>query len=161
MSSFRDGWRRARKRRRILRQHKTPERVPGPGLVGRHNLPVKVGGNAPHHIVRRGYDGYRVMNRVYTGKFHSDFPYARQARLDHLRAEMVEFQQQMVGVPAATAAFLYFHSQRTRNHVTAGQVFSVRRITFHKALAILVQQIAAFAAHCFADKYSTPCTPVG
>src|SRR3954453_9637387 len=126
----------------------------GPGLVGRDNLPIKVGGNASHHIMRGGHDGYRVMNRVYTGKFDSDFPYARQASLDNLIAKMVELQQQVVGIPAAAPSFLYFRRQRTGNHVPARQVLRVRRITFHKALSILVQKITTFSAHCLANKNS-------
>ena len=40
-----------------------------------------------------------------------------------------------------------FQCDRARNHIAAGEVFGIRRITFHKPLAVFVDEITALAAH--------------
>ena len=49
-----------------------------------------------------------------------------------------------------------FQRHGTRHHIAPGEVFGVRRVAFHEALALIVDQIAAFAAHAFADEAARP-----
>src|SRR5690606_25940363 len=45
-----------------------------------------------------------------------------------------------------------FQIDRAADHVTAGEVFDVRRVAFHETLAAPVDQHAALAAHAFGDQ---------
>ena len=55
---------------------------------------------------------------------------------------------------AAAAAFLDLGGHGARHHVAARQVLGVRRVALHEALAVLVQEIAALAAHALGDQHA-------
>ena len=64
-----------------------------------------------------------------------------QARLKHLFSEMIKLQLHVVTVRTATATFQYLKNHRARDHVTTSQIFSIWRITLHKALAVSINQV--------------------
>lgn len=84
-----------------------------------------------------------------------EFKDTRQTGFKNFFPQMVKFQF-CVWPPRTitTAAFTDFDHDGTRHHVTARQVFGVRRITFHKAFAMFVQQITAFTTATFGDQYA-------
>ena len=55
---------------------------------------------------------------------------------------------------AAAAAFLDLGGHGARHHVAARQVLGVRRVALHEALAVLVEQVAALAAHALGDQHA-------
>ena len=65
---------------------------------------------------------------------------------------MVEFQHHVVAFLAAAATFLDLGGHGARHHVAAGEVLGVGRVALHEALAVLVQQVAALAAHALGDQ---------
>lgn len=68
---------------------------------------------------------------------------------------MIEFQLGVRPPRAITAAaFTDFDHDGTRHHVTTRQIFRIRGITLHEALAVFVQQIAAFTAAAFCDQHA-------
>ena len=66
----------------------------------------------------------------------------------------LELEQHVVGVRAAAAAFLDLGGHRARHHVAARQVLGVGRVALHEALAVLVDEEAALAAHAFGDQHA-------
>src|SRR5690606_8750302 len=50
--------------------------------------------------------------------------------------------------------FENFHDHRTRNHIAASQILGIGRIALHEAFAVLVDQIAAFAATTLGDEHT-------
>ena len=56
---------------------------------------------------------------------------------------------------AAATAFLDLGGHGARDDVSAGEVLIVRRIALHEALAVLVQEIAALAAHALGDEHAS------
>ena len=125
-------------------------------FVWRDHLPIVIGGNTAHHIMCSGHNGDGIPYRVRIGKLYRDFTYARESRLDYIRPQMIELQEQVIRISAASSPSLYFHCQRAGHHVATRQVLGVRGIAFHEALPVLVEQIAAFAAHRLADEYANP-----
>ena len=67
----------------------------------------------------------------------------------------LELDVRAPGTVAATA-FADLDHDGTGHHVATGQVLGVRRITLHEALAVLVQQVAAFTAATFGHQYPCP-----
>src|SRR5262245_56388206 len=67
--------------------------------------------------------------------------------------EMVELEQQIVGVRTGAPALLDLGRHRARHDVAAREVFRRRRVAFHEALARLVEEIAALAAHPLGDEH--------
>ena len=70
---------------------------------------------------------------------------------------MVDFQQYMVFVFAAAATFVDFHRHCAGNHVARSQVFYGRRIAFHKAFAVGIQQNTALTANAFSNQHACTC----
>ena len=126
-------------------------------LVDGQRLAAHFGRNTAHHIVAGWNDRNRLFHRVDVGKGTGEFQDTRQAGLKHFFTEVIEFQ---LGVRAprtvAAATFTDFYHDGTRHHVATRQVFRVRRITLHKALAVFIQQIAAFAAAAFGHQNPRP-----
>ena len=65
---------------------------------------------------------------------------------------MVEVQEDVVLLLADAAAFADFDGHRARDHVARGEVLGGGRIALHEALALGVDEIAAFAARAFGDE---------
>lgn len=63
---------------------------------GNNDFAQVVGGNAAHHVVRGRHNGNRVFNRVDAGKLNGNFANARQFGFDFFRADVVDFQQNVV-----------------------------------------------------------------
>lgn len=99
----------------------------------------------------------RLFHRIDVGKGTGKFKDTRQTRFQNLFTEVIQFQFR-VRAPrtVAAAAFADFDHDGTRHHVTARQVFSVRGITLHKAFAVFVQQVTAFAAATFGNQNPSP-----
>ena len=123
--------------------------------VFRHNhFAQVVRRDAAHHVVGGGNDGNRVFNRVDTGKLNGNLADARQFAHNFFGANVVDFQQNVVFVRTAAAAFVNLHRHSAGNHVARSQIFHGRSIAFHKAFALRVQQDAAFAAHTFGNQHA-------
>ncbi len=89
-----------------------------------------------------------------TGEFQN----TRQTGFENFFTQVIEFQFRVWPPRTITAAtFTDFDHDGTRHHVTARQVFGVRRITLHKAFAMFVQQITAFTTATFGDQYARTC----
>ena len=113
----------------------------------------------------------RILDRIDVGELLRDLADARQALLDHVDAEVIELEQDVVAVLARAAPFLDLGGHGARDHVAAREVLHGRRVALHEALAVLVQQVAALAAHAFGDQHAgagharsggtarTPCPP--
>src|SRR5690625_1294936 len=65
---------------------------------------------------------------------------------------MIQLQQHVVAIFTAAAAFKNFQDHGAGHHVAASQVFGVGRIALHKALAVLIDQVAALAPTAFGDQ---------
>ena len=59
---------------------------------------------------------------------------------------MVELQHQVVTVRTAATPFEQFNDLRPSDHVASREVLGGRRIAFHEALAVLVDEVTAFTA---------------
>src|SRR3546814_12353378 len=59
----------------------------------------------------------------------------------------------MVVVGPAPPAFLDLLVHGARNEIARSQILECRRVALHEALAILVQQDTAFAAHPFGNQH--------
>ena len=119
-------------------------------------LAIDVGGYAAHHVVagRHHRDGFPYG--VCVGEGLGEFDDARQALPQGFLAQVIELQQHMVGILSDAAPIHDFLNHRPRHHVAAGQVLGGGRIAFHETLAVLVDQIAAFAATAFGDQDASP-----
>ena len=107
---------------------------------------MNVSGDAPHHIMAGGHHRDRFFYRVHMGKGTGQFQDSRQATLQHVLPEVVQFQHDVITVRAAAAPLDNFQHHGAGNHITTGQVLGVGRVALHKSLAILVNQVAAFTA---------------
>src|SRR6185503_6303557 len=68
--------------------------------------------------------------------------------------EVIELEQHVVAVGAAAAAFLDLGGHGARHHVAARQVLGIGRVALHEALAALVEQVTALAAHALGDQHA-------
>ena len=121
--------------------------------LGRHHLPHVIRRDAAHLIMHRRRHRDRIADRVGVGELDRDLADPRQPMLDQFRAEMIELEQQVVALGTAAAALLDLGDHSARHHVAARQVLGVRRVALHEALAVLVDQIAALAAHALGDEH--------
>ncbi|MGC4052576.1 MAG: hypothetical protein QM757_24870, partial [Paludibaculum sp.] len=103
----------------------------------------------------------RFLVDIDAGEDAGAFGDARQLLVDVFRAEVGQVEEDVVLVLAHAAAFADFDRHRTRDHVARREVLDVRRVAFHKALAVAVAEDAAFAAHAFGDQQPAPYMPVG
>ena len=78
---------------------------------------------------------------------------SRQAGVKHFLAEVIEFQQHVICVGAATPPFQHFEHHRPGHNVPARQVLGGGRVAFHEALAVPVDEVAALAAAAFGDEH--------
>ncbi|SVK50289.1 Uncharacterised protein [Acinetobacter baumannii] len=124
-------------------------------LVYGQRLTGHLGRNAAHHIVTGWDNRDRLFHRIDVREGAGQLQNARQTGFQHLFAQVIQLQ---LGVRAprtvAAAAFADFDHDRTGNHVAARQIFGVRRITLHEALAVFVQQVTAFAAAAFGHQHA-------
>ena len=100
------------------------------------DLAVTIGRNAPHGVVGSRENRYRRLRRVDTDKRDAGLTYSRQAFLNNVFTEMIEFEHDMVLVRATAPALTDFGRDRTADNVTTGQILGFRRVPFHQAFAV-------------------------
>ena len=61
-------------------------------------------------------------------------------------------QVDVVAEWAHAAPLTNFDRHGTRHHIARGEVFGVRRVALHEALAFGIGEVAAFAAHPLSDQ---------
>ncbi len=87
---------------------------------------------------------------------------ARQTGFQHLFAEVIQLELNVRAPGTVTAAtFADLDHDGTGHHVATGQIAGVRRITLHEALAVFIEQVAAFTAATFGHQHPAPAMPVG
>ncbi len=117
-------------------------------------LAMNVGGNAAHHVVAGWNDRNRRDHRVDVGEGLGQLADTWQAAVQHFLAQVVQLQQYVVACSGHAVAGDDFLDHGTGNNVAAGQVFGVRRVTLHEALAVVVDQVATFTAATFGYQYT-------
>ena len=82
---------------------------------------------------------------------------ARQTGFQHLFAEVIQLELD-VRAPGTVAAttFADLDHDGAGHHVATGQILGVGGITLHEALAIFIEQIAAFTAATFGHQHPCP-----
>ena len=74
--------------------------------------------------------------------------------MQNLRIEMIEVQEDVIGLLADAAAFANLDRHRARDDIARREIFRVRRVALHEALALRIRQITAFAARAFRDQHA-------
>ncbi len=120
----------------------------------RDDLAMDVGRHTAHLVVDGGHDGNRLARDVDVGEVDANFIHRRQTLVDGVGAQMVELEQHVVLVRAATTAFLDFLVHRARDEVARCQVFQSGRVALHEAFAVAVEQNGAFAAAAFGQQHA-------
>ena len=113
---------------------------------------VVIAGNAAHVVVHGGQHGNRIAVHVDAGEDARGLGDARQALVDHLGAQVLQVQVDVIRVLADAAAFADLHGHRAADHVARGQVLGVGRIALHEALARRIGEVTALAARAFGDQ---------
>ena len=123
-------------------------------VMRRNHLTVNIGGDATHLVVNRRHDRNRVANRIDIGELDRDLADRGQFLDDLVCAEVIELEQNVIAVRATAAAFLDFLIHRARDEVARSEILERGRIALHEALAVLVEQNAAFAANTFCNQHA-------
>ena len=97
---------------------------------------------------------YRLFRRVDAEEGDTGLSNPRQAFLNHIFTEMIQFQQYIILVWTTTAAFAHFSGNGAADHIATGQIFRLGRITLHQALAISIDQITALTARAFGNQHA-------
>ena len=108
-------------------------------------LPVNIGGNAAHHVMAGGNNRNGLLDRIDVGKGSTQLTNAGQPRFKHLLTQMIELELDMITLLPASPALEDLQHHGSSHHIAPRKVFGIWRITLHKALAILINQIAPFA----------------
>ena len=116
------------------------------------DLAVIVGRDAAHVVVDGRQDRDRLLGHIDAGEDARALGNARQPLVQHLRIEMVEVQVDVVLVLADAAAFADLHRHRAADDVARGEVLGGGRVALHEALALGIDEIAAFAARALGDE---------
>ncbi len=126
-------------------------------LVLSQALTVHAGRHTAHHVVAGRDDGDGFLDRIHVGEGARELADTRQTGFQYLFAEVIQLELDVraPGTVAATA-FADLDHDGTGHHVATGQILGVRRITLHEALAVFVQQVAAFTAATFGHQYPCP-----
>ena len=123
------------------------------GVLG-DRLAMNVGGNAAHHIVASWNNRDRRNSRVNVGKGLGQLHDAWQTAVQHFFTEVIELQHYVVAIGTTTVTGDDLFNHGTGYNVTTGEVFGVRSITLHEALAVLVDQVATFTTATFCNQYT-------
>ena len=105
-------------------------------------LTMNVGGDTTHHVVTGWYYRDRLFHRIGLCEGNGQFTDARQAAVQHFFTQVIQLQEYVITIRAGTTTVQNFHHHGTGNNVTGRQIFGVRRVTLHEALAVLVDQVA-------------------
>ncbi len=126
-------------------------------LVLGQALAIHVGRHAAHHVVAGRDDGDRLLDRIHVGEGAGELADARQTGFEYVLTQVIQLELDVRAPGTVTAtAFADLDHDGTGHHVATGQILGVRRITLHEALAVLVQQIAAFTTAPFGHQYPCP-----
>ena len=107
----------------------------------------------PSHVVVHGRQhGDRFLVHIDTGEDMCRFRNARQAFGDDVVVQVIQVQEDVVGVLADATTFPDLHGHGAGNDVPAGQVLGGRGIALHEAFTLRIDQVAAFATHAFGDQ---------
>src|SRR5690606_23281527 len=124
----------------------------GVAVAQLHDFAVVVGRDAAHVVVHGRDHRDRLLLHVHAGEDPRALGDAGQLLVDVLRVEVGQVEVDVVVVLADAVAGADFHGHRAADHVARGQVLGVGRIALHEALALVVAQDAALAAHAFGDQ---------
>ena len=120
-------------------------------------LAVHAGRHAAHHVVAGRDDGNGFLDRIHVGEGARELADARQTGFQYLFAEVIQLELDVRAPGTVTAtAFADLDHDGASHHVATGQVLGVGRITLHEALAIFVEQIAAFTTATLGHQYPCP-----
>src|SRR5690606_23253969 len=119
-----------------------------------HHLTINIGGQTTHLVVNGGNDGDRVLDRINVAELDGNFTDRGQTLHDGFGADVIQLEQDVIAVGATAASFLDFLVHRTRDEIAWSQILERRSVALHEALAILVEQDAAFAANAFGDQHA-------
>ena len=75
--------------------------------------------------------------------------------MQNFLTQVVELQHHVVTIWTTAVASQDFLDHRTSNNVTTSQIFRVRRVTLHEALAMLVDQVATLTAATFGHQHAS------
>ena len=121
-----------------------------------HHLAVSIGGNTTHRVMRGWKNRDCRFRWINAQKCHAGLTNTRQAFLNHLLAQMIELQQNVIFILTTTTAFTNLGSNCTTHHITTGQVFCLGRITLHQTLAIAIDQITTLTTCAFGNQHTAP-----
>ena len=137
---------------RLADRHEPRHDRLGIAVLQCHDLAVKIRRDAAHVVMHRRQHRYRLPGDVHARENPRRLGDARQALLDDLRAEVLEMQVNVIGLGPDAAALANLDGHRAADHVARRQVFGIRRVALHEALAVGIGEIAAFAARAFGDQ---------
>ena len=120
--------------------------------VGVEDFAVIVRGNTAHIVVHGRQHRDRLAGQVDTGKNLGRFGDTRQALVQHFWIKVIEVQVDVVLVRANAATFADFERHAARDDVARGEVFRVRSIALHEALALGIGEISALATRALGDE---------
>ena len=122
----------------------------GPDILDLRSA-VNVGLDAAHGVVSYRPDGDHLGDGIDAQKLHADFADQRQALVDPLRAQVGQIEMDIVEAIGRrkTPAFDDFRHLRTGYDIAGRQLHHLGCVLLHEALALVVAQIAAFAAAAF------------
>ena len=126
--------------------------VSGLPYFERDHFAMHVAGNSAHVVVHGGQHGDRILVHVDAREDARGLGDAGQARVNHLGAEMLEMQVDVVLVLADAAAFANLDGHRARHDIARGEILRIRRVTLHEAFAVGVGEVTALAARTFGDQ---------
>ena len=124
-------------------------------LLGQH-FTVIIGRDAAHIVVNGWQNRDRLFRDVDACEDFRGLGDARQARRQHICAEMLKVQVDVVFLCANAATFADFHRHRAGDNIAGGEVFCGWGITLHEALTFGIGQVSAFAAGAFGDQAAGP-----
>ena len=109
------------------------------------DLPLVVGWDAAHVVVDGGQDGDGLPRHVNAGEDHGGLRDSGQTRLELFCGEMMQLQEDVVLVGAATATLVNLDGHRPRHDVPGGQVLGDRCVPLHEALTLAVDEVSTLA----------------
>src|SRR5690606_28173938 len=107
------------------------------------------------HVMAGRNHWYWSSNRIDVSKGLGQLTDTRQAAMQHFFTQVIELEHHVVAIWTTAIASKDLLDHGTRNHITTGQVFGVRSVTLHEALAMLVDQVTTLAAATFSDQYTS------
>ena len=105
--------------------------------------------HAAHGVVHAGPHGHGSGHEIGVGEIERELADLEEALVDHLRAQVAQVEEDAA---VDAAALVDLRLLGAGDDVAGGQLHLVRRVAGHEALALGVQQVAAFAARSLGDE---------